>query len=132
MAYIVFMQDIFKDLVVVEFASVLAGPAVGMFFAELGASVIKIENPNTGGDVTRNWKLPKERSTESLSAYYASVNYQKEIRLLDLKDQANVAEINALIQDADIVLTNFRRKSGERLGLSSKKILELNILLLTY
>jgi len=39
----------FKDLKVIELASVLAGPAVGMFFSELGAEVIKIENKRTGG-----------------------------------------------------------------------------------
>ncbi|MDC0339168.1 CoA transferase, partial [Flavobacteriales bacterium] len=47
-------MSVFKDLKVVELASVLAGPAVGMFFAELGANVIKIENKKTNGDVTRN------------------------------------------------------------------------------
>jgi len=41
------MEEIFKDLVVVELASVLAGPAVGMFFAELGAKVVKFENVGT-------------------------------------------------------------------------------------
>ena len=41
------MDQLFKDLKVVELAGVLAGPSVGYFFAELGASVIKIENPNT-------------------------------------------------------------------------------------
>ena len=50
-------SEFFKDLLVVELASVLAGPAVGMFFAELGAKVIKIENKVTEGDVTRRWKL---------------------------------------------------------------------------
>ena len=49
-----------KDLVIVEIASVLAGPSVGMFFAELGAKVIKIEPKPIGGDVTRSWKLPVE------------------------------------------------------------------------
>ena len=38
------MEQIFKDLTIIELASVLAGPAVGMFFSELGATVIKIEN----------------------------------------------------------------------------------------
>ena len=51
-------QAIFQDLTVVELASVLAGPAVGLFFAEMGARVIKIENPATQGDVTRAWKAP--------------------------------------------------------------------------
>ena len=46
-------------LLVVETASVLAGPAVGMFFSELGARVIKLENAKSGGDITRKWKLCK-------------------------------------------------------------------------
>ena len=49
----------FKDLKIVEFASVLAGPSVGMFFAELGAKVIKVESPS--GDMTRKWKLKSEK-----------------------------------------------------------------------
>jgi len=43
----------FENLKVLELASVLAGPGVGQFFAELGATVIKVENPKTSGDVTR-------------------------------------------------------------------------------
>lgn len=45
---------------VVELASVLAGPLAGSFFAELGAEVIKVENPKTGGDVTRQWRAAGE------------------------------------------------------------------------
>ena len=51
----------FKNLVLIELANVLAGPSVGMFFAELGATVIKVENTGNG-DVTRSWKLPDEKS----------------------------------------------------------------------
>ena len=67
----------FKDIQIVELAGVLAGPAVGAFFAELGATVIKIENPETNGDVTRHWKLPNEDPSANTSAYFASVNYKK-------------------------------------------------------
>jgi crotonobetainyl-CoA:carnitine CoA-transferase CaiB-like acyl-CoA transferase len=67
-------KDFFKDLKVVELASVLAGPAVGMFFAELGANVIKVENKN-GGDVTRSWKNPNESSVDEKSAYYYKINF---------------------------------------------------------
>ncbi|MBI3240227.1 MAG: CoA transferase, partial [Flavobacteriia bacterium] len=49
----------FESLKVIELATVLAGPAVGMFFAELGAKVTKIEHPSLP-DVTRSWKLPTE------------------------------------------------------------------------
>ena len=53
---------------VIELATVLAGPAVGMFLAELGATVIKIENQTTAGDVTRSWKLPVENPAWAYSA----------------------------------------------------------------
>ncbi len=57
------INNFFEGLKVVELASVLAGPAVGMFFAELGAEVIKFENKATNGDVTRSWKLAAESPT---------------------------------------------------------------------
>jgi crotonobetainyl-CoA:carnitine CoA-transferase CaiB-like acyl-CoA transferase len=79
-------KEFFKDLKVVELASVLAGPAVGMFFAELGAQVIKIENKK-GGDVTRSWKNPDEESSEDKSAYYHSVNWNKQVLFFDLNNQ---------------------------------------------
>ncbi|MGB1032188.1 MAG: CoA transferase, partial [Flavobacteriales bacterium] len=67
----------------VELATVLAGPSVGMFLAELGCKVIKFEPPH--GDVTRSWKSKDEFPNKNISAYYASVNYGKEIRTLDLR-----------------------------------------------
>lgn len=56
-----------KDLMVVELASVLAGPDVGMFFAEMGARVIKIENKTTNGDVTRQWRIASEKAIKRMS-----------------------------------------------------------------
>ena len=55
----------FKNLKVLELSSVLAGPLVGSFFSELGAKVIKVENKNVGGDVTRSWKLKSENPESS-------------------------------------------------------------------
>ena len=60
------MNTFFKDLKVVELATVLAGPAVGTFFSELGANVIKIENKVTNGDVTRSWKLESENKNSMM------------------------------------------------------------------
>ena len=51
----------FRQLKILEISNVLAGPAVGMFFAELGAKVIKVENKLSNGDLTRKWKLPSEK-----------------------------------------------------------------------
>lgn len=101
----------------VELASVLAGPAVGLFFAELGAEVVKVENARTGGDVTRRWKLPTEPAHAAVSAYYCSVNYKKNVRMLDLSDPEGQTEVKALIAGADIVVSNFKRASACRLGM---------------
>jgi crotonobetainyl-CoA:carnitine CoA-transferase CaiB-like acyl-CoA transferase len=73
-----------KGLKVLELASVLAGPSVGMFFAELGATVLKVENMTTRGDVTRNWKLAAEDPSTDISGYFSSVNWGKQSLALDL------------------------------------------------
>ena len=109
------MNTFFKDLKVIELANVLAGPAVGMFFAELGAEVIKVENKLTNGDVTRSWKLPSENSNSDISAYYSSVNWNKKNILVDLKEKSDRQKVYDLIKDADIVITNY--KSGDELKL---------------
>jgi len=116
----------FKDLKVVELASVLAGPAVGMFFAELGAKVIKIENKKTGGDVTRRWRLPNENPKDEFSAYYCSVNFNKEILLLDLSDAHDQSLALSEIKSADIVISNFKHSSAKKLGLDYETIQKIN------
>src|SRR5262249_16317891 len=114
------MQDqFFSGLKVVEFASVLAGPAVGMFFAELGAEVVKIENKTTGGDMTRGWKLPLEDPASPVSAYWCSVNWGKKHLMLDLNDPADREEALTLALDADIVISNFKPAAARRWGLDS-------------
>ncbi|MGB1205459.1 MAG: CaiB/BaiF CoA transferase family protein [Chitinophagales bacterium] len=112
----------FKNLKVIELASVLAGPAVGMFFAELGATVIKIENKTTKGDVTRSWKLPTEDKNTNISAYYCSVNWNKESLFLDLKNAEDQQKVYDLIAEADIVIANFKHGDAEKLGMNYETI----------
>ena len=116
---------IFKDLVVVELASVLAGPAVGMFFAELGARVVKIENKTTNGDVTRQWKAPTEPPDAEVSAYWCSVNWGKEVQLLDLRTLHDRDILTELLSRADIVLSNFRAPAARKLGLHYEQLRDL-------
>ena len=120
------INSFFKDLKVVELASVLAGPAVGMFFAELGAKVIKVENQTTGGDVTRNWKLPTEDKNRNYSAYYCSVNWKKEVLFLNLKSKEGRQFVYEMIKESDVVLTNFKKGSAEKLGMDYKKLSSFN------
>ena len=108
-------MDIFKGLKVIEFSSVLAGPAVGMFFAELGAEVIKIENATTGGDVTRGWKLPSESPDNPASAYFYSVNYGKKHVFLDVENSDDKLKMTELLRGCDVVISNIKTSSAERL-----------------
>ncbi len=116
----------FQNLKVVEFASVLAGPAVGMFFAELGAEVIKIENKTTGGDITRGWRLPEENPGAPVSAYFSSVNFHKKHLFLDLSNAKDLAQALEIVQVADIVISNFKPSSARRMGVDDSTLRRLN------
>ncbi|MEL6275011.1 MAG: CoA transferase [Bacteroidota bacterium] len=120
------MKALLEDLTVIELASVLAGPAVGQFFAELGAKVIKIENATVGGDVTRQWKVRGESADKVDSAYYRCVNYGKEVRFLDLKETAAQQEVHHLVRDADLVISNFKEAQGRRLKVDVQTLGQLN------
>lgn len=123
-------SPLLQDLKVIELASVLAGPSVGMFFAELGAKVIKVENKHSGGDVTRSWKLASEDEHHPFSAYYSSVNWGKESWMLDLKAPKDKEKLLVEIKSADVVIANFKAGSAEKLGLdyASLKALKPNLI----
>lgn len=120
------MEPLFGHLKVVELSSVLAGPAVGFFFAELGAQVIKIENKRSGGDVTRSWKLPSEDPSVSTSAYFSSVNWGKQHLFLDLKEPKDREACLELIREADILITNFKQGDDHKFGLTFEAIKTMN------
>lgn len=110
------VTEIFKDLKVIELAGVLAGPAVGMFFSELGAKVIKIENKRTKGDITRRWKQENENKESNSSAYFSSVNWNKEHLFLDLREDTDKKKAMDLILDADILISNFKNNSAKKMN----------------
>ncbi|MFT6983824.1 MAG: crotonobetainyl-CoA:carnitine CoA-transferase CaiB-like acyl-CoA transferase, partial [Crocinitomicaceae bacterium] len=101
-------MSVLDNLKVIDASSVLAGPSVATFLAELGADVIKVEHP-VYGDVTRSWKLPLEDKSSSISAYFSSVNYNKEYIKLNLSAEDDHIEFMKLIDSADILIMNFKR-----------------------
>ncbi|WP_249067088.1 CaiB/BaiF CoA transferase family protein [Halalkalibaculum roseum] len=117
-------NNLFKGTKVLELASVLAGPAVGNFFSEMGAEVLKVENKN-GGDVTRQWRSPNEIENGP-SAYYASVNWNKECVFLDFNDTEEHQTILELAGDADIIISNFKKGDDIKFGLSYKEVKKIN------
>lgn len=114
-----------KDLTVIDLSSVLAGPSVGTFFAELGARVIKVEHPKHH-DVTRTWKLPSEDPNSDISAYFSSVNYKKEYIYLDLLDESDHEVLDDLVRNADIVLMNFKMGDDVKLHITPNELHAIN------
>ncbi|RSK49062.1 CoA transferase [Hymenobacter rigui] len=99
---------------VLELASVLAGPQVGQFLAELGAEVLKLEAP--AGDVTRTWRTPAEDPATTVTAYFSSANWGKRSQIIDLTTEVGRAALHQLAARADIVLTSYKPGDAEKLG----------------
>ena len=115
-----------KGIKVLELASVLAGPSVGMFFAELGATVLKIENVTTDGDVTRKWKLPKEPSDSDISGYFSCVNWGKASFAVNLCEQEGLDIIYRLAAQCDIVLVSYKPGDAEKLKVDYPTLKKFN------
>ncbi|HEV7129953.1 MAG TPA: CoA transferase [Ktedonobacterales bacterium] len=98
---------------VIDFTRVVAGPYCTMLLGDLGAEVIKIEQPGRGDD-SRGWGPPFEAGE---STYFLAVNRNKQSVCLDLQSAAGVAQARALIARGDIVIENFRAGFMDRLGL---------------
>ncbi|AII53152.1 CaiB/BaiF CoA transferase family protein [Hymenobacter sp. APR13] len=109
---------------VLELASVLAGPQVGQFLAELGADVLKLEAP--AGDVTRTWRTPAEDPATTVTAYFSSANWGKRSQQLDLTTAAGQAALHQLAATADIVLTSYKPGDAEKLRADYPTLSALN------
>jgi crotonobetainyl-CoA:carnitine CoA-transferase CaiB-like acyl-CoA transferase len=93
-----------SGLVVADFSRVLAGPLATMMLGDLGATVIKVEEPGHGDD-TRAWGPPY---VDGESTYYLSINRNKRSIALDLRTQEDAAAARMLASRADVVVENFR------------------------
>lgn len=111
---------------VIELASVLAGPSVGQFLAELGAEVIKIENPATQGDVTRSWQIKNEQVQNGISAYFASVNWGKMSVFWDLRNPQDLHNLYDLVRKSDIVIASYKPGDAEKLKVSYTDLQKIN------
>lgn len=114
-----------EGLKVLDVSTVLAGPSVGTFLAELRADVIKIEHP-TYPDVTRSWKLPSENPDSSVSAYFSSINYLKKYKVLNLSDSSDRQIFLELTKESDILISNFKKGDDVKFHLEDELLLKLN------
>ena len=107
---------------VLDLTRVLAGPYCTMFLGDLGAEVVKIEQPDVGDD-TRAWGPPFAGGE---SAYFLCINRNKKSVTLDLKSNQAVGLLRRLAEGADVLVENFRPGTMERLGLGERELRAVN------
>ena len=113
---------------VIELARILAGPWAGQLLADLGADVIKVENPD-GGDDTRKWGPPfvTSHDGENLSAaYYHSCNRGKRSIALDFSTPEGAEIVRKLVADADVLIENFKLGGLKKYGLDYDSLRKIN------
>ena len=108
-------------ITVVEVCNVAAGPFCGMLLADMGADVIKVENPS-GGDTLRSWPPIHDGFSEN----FASLNRNKRSVTLNLKDADDVELLRELVRDADVLIENNRPGVMGRLGVGYEQLSEIN------
>ena len=107
-------QGALHGLQVIDLSRVLAGPLCGMWLGDMGADVIKVEQPGRGDD-TRSWG-PPFKGTES--AYFLGVNRNKRSLTLDLQAERGRELLRQLVTGADVVIDNFKLGTLDRWGLT--------------
>ncbi|EAQ24408.1 L-carnitine dehydratase/bile acid-inducible protein F [Roseovarius sp. 217] len=106
---------------VIELAHIMAGPVCGLMLADMGADVIKVEKPD--GDDSRRFVPP---AIEGESAAYMMMNRNKRGVALNLKEPDAVEALHRLLEEADVVIENYRMGTMERLGLSYEALRTIN------
>jgi crotonobetainyl-CoA:carnitine CoA-transferase CaiB-like acyl-CoA transferase len=111
-----------ENLVVVELGHSVAAPVAGLILAELGATVVKVENPE-GGDDARNWGPP---FLHGAAGMFQAINRNKLSVTVDLKSEAERATLtNYIVEHADVVVQNMRPGLVERYGLDAAQLRKL-------
>jgi crotonobetainyl-CoA:carnitine CoA-transferase CaiB-like acyl-CoA transferase len=117
-----------KGVRVIELARILAGPWAGQMLADLGADVIKVENPD-GGDDTRKWGPPfvTSHDGENLSAaYYHSCNRGKRSIAVDFSTPEGAETVRKLVATADVLIENFKVGGLKKYGLDYESVKKLS------
>jgi len=120
-------------IVVVDLSRALAGPHAAMMLGDLGARVIKVENPDSGDD-SRGWGPPfvgeggtvQDTGDSAESTYFFSCNRNKESVTADLKSEGGKDLLTRLVGHADVLVENFRPGVLDRLGFPVERLHEIN------
>lgn len=110
-----------SDVKVLDLTRVLAGPYCTMMLADLGAEIIKVEQPTIGDDSRAFGPY-----VEGESGYFMSINRNKESMTVNLKSPEGKEIIKAMVKEVDVVVENFRPGTMKKLGLDYEVLKEIN------
>ena len=116
------MEAVLSDVVVIDLSRVLAGPHCTMILGDLGATVIKVEQPGKGDD-TRHFGPPYIAGE---SAYYLGLNRNKYSILIDFSTSEGKERLLKLLRTATVLVENFRPGTLERQGLGYEALRAIN------
>ncbi len=115
------MSQVLEGIRILDLTRVLAGPFTTMILADMGAEVIKIERPGVGDDSRHFGPYINDESV-----YFMSINRNKKSMTINLKHEKGKTIFMQMVEDADIVIENFRPGTMERLGLGYEDLKEVN------
>ncbi len=110
-----------QGIKVVDLTTVIAGPYATQMLGDMGADVLKVEPP--GGDIMR---APGPARSPGMGAAFLNCNRNKRSMVLDLKQEADLSQLLALIDQADVIIHNMRMKAADRAGLGHAALLARN------
>lgn len=113
------MDAVLKDVLVVELGTMVTAPLAGMMLSDMGARVIKVELPETGDPF-------RAHGGGRYSPPFVAYNRGKESVQLDLRSAEGLANLNRLLERADVVLENFRPGVMDKMGLGNETLRALN------
>jgi len=115
------MNNLLHGIKILDMSRVLAGPFASMILADLGAEVIKVEEPNNG-DETRNYEPIKD----GISSYFTSINLNKNEICLDLTKEKDFKTLLDLVKESDVIIHNFLPTVLKKLNLGYENLHRYN------
>lgn len=109
------------EITVLDLTQMMAGPMASMYLGDLGAEVVKIEQPD-GGELTRDYGP----FVDGMSTYFGSLNRNKHCVTLNLASEEGVDIFYELVESADVVLENFKPGTTERFGVDYESVRKRN------
>ena len=118
-------KSLLGNIRVIELATMVFAPSACVILADFGADVIKVEPPK-GGDLNRNWHKITGLPISDMAYPFQMNNRNKKSVVLDLKTEARYEAFCKLIEDADVMVTNYRLQALERLKLDYESVKAIN------